>query len=71
MLPLPLLLLLRVVSPWSRRRLRRQERLLLLQEGALHSTVQVELRDDRITRDYVVRNPRKLTGLHASIGAVL
>ena len=45
--------------------------LLLLQKGALHSTVQIELRDDRITRVYVVRNPRKLTGLHASIGAVL
>jgi len=45
--------------------------LLLEQNGALHSSVQIDVRDDRIVRVYVVRNPQKLAGLHPSTGAVL
>ncbi|MCB1686332.1 MAG: RNA polymerase sigma factor SigJ [Pseudomonadales bacterium] len=35
--------------------------LLLSQNGVLHSTVQLEVRDNRILRLYVMRNPDKLT----------
>lgn len=42
--------------------------LLLSQQGVVHSTVQIDVREGRILRLYVMRNPEKLSRVHLARG---